>query len=124
MQPKELADFRETLPVDRAWSASVGDGSEFLRLGLAPAGLGEEDGLGASEDRCPPGHDAVATGGAVPGPGVPGAVLGPVGSGQVGREEGTHPAVEMATVVVPFVGSGSGSAVFKTGTFTGRSASA
>lgn len=41
LQPKELADFRQTLPVDRIWSASVGDGSEFLRLALAPAGLGD-----------------------------------------------------------------------------------
>lgn len=41
LQPKALADVRQTLPVDRAWSAGVGDGSEFLRLALAPAGLGD-----------------------------------------------------------------------------------
>lgn len=41
LAPKELADFRETLPLERAWSASVGKGSEFLRLALAPAGLGD-----------------------------------------------------------------------------------
>jgi outer membrane protein assembly factor BamB len=41
LQPKELSEVRETLPVDRLWSASVGDGSEFLRLALAPAGLGD-----------------------------------------------------------------------------------
>lgn len=41
LEPKALEDFRETLPLDRIWSAGVGDGTEFLRLALSPAGLGE-----------------------------------------------------------------------------------
>ena len=41
LEPKELVDIRETLPVDRIWSAKVGGGTEFLRLALDPAGLGD-----------------------------------------------------------------------------------
>lgn len=38
LPPKELLKFKQTLPVKKAWSAKVGGGSEFLRLGLMPAG--------------------------------------------------------------------------------------
>lgn len=38
LPPKELLKFTQTLPVKKAWSAKVGGGSEFLRLGLMPAG--------------------------------------------------------------------------------------
>ena len=38
LPPKELLKFQQTLPVKKAWSAKVGGGSEFLRLGLMPAG--------------------------------------------------------------------------------------
>ena len=41
LQPKPLQELKATLPVERAWSANVGGGSEFLRLALAPAGDGE-----------------------------------------------------------------------------------
>lgn len=41
LEPKKLLDFRQTLPVDRVWSVGVGDGSEFLRLALSPAGSGD-----------------------------------------------------------------------------------
>jgi outer membrane protein assembly factor BamB len=34
--PAKLADFEPTLKIDVAWSASIGDGSEHLRLGLGP----------------------------------------------------------------------------------------
>lgn len=40
LQPAELLDFDETLDVRRVWSSSVGKGTEFLRLALAPAGDG------------------------------------------------------------------------------------
>jgi len=39
--PKELVDFDQTLPVKKLWSADLGGGSEFLRLGLMPAGDGK-----------------------------------------------------------------------------------
>lgn len=38
LQPKPLTDFAATLPVERAWSADLGSGSELLRVALAPAG--------------------------------------------------------------------------------------
>ncbi len=38
--PTELLDFEETLDVRRVWSAKVGDGTEFLRIALSPAGDG------------------------------------------------------------------------------------
>jgi outer membrane protein assembly factor BamB len=41
LQPQELVDFKATLPVDRAWSAKLGKGSELLRLALSPAGDAE-----------------------------------------------------------------------------------
>ncbi len=41
LQPKPLVDFKQTLPIERAWTAKVGGGSEFLRLALAPAGTPE-----------------------------------------------------------------------------------
>jgi outer membrane protein assembly factor BamB len=41
LEPQKLRDIRQTLPVKRAWSAKLGDGSEFLRLALSPAGDGE-----------------------------------------------------------------------------------
>jgi outer membrane protein assembly factor BamB len=34
--PARLADIEPTLKIDVAWSASIGDGTEFLRLGLSP----------------------------------------------------------------------------------------
>ncbi|MGI9204146.1 MAG: outer membrane protein assembly factor BamB [Woeseiaceae bacterium] len=40
LTPAELLDFEETLDVRRIWSDKVGKGSEFLRIGLAPAGDG------------------------------------------------------------------------------------
>ncbi len=39
-EPAELVGFTESLKVRRAWSARVGDESESLRLGLAPASDG------------------------------------------------------------------------------------
>ncbi len=41
LQPKPLTDFKPTVDVERAWSASVGGGSELLRIALAPAGDGQ-----------------------------------------------------------------------------------
>ena len=35
--PAELVKFKSTLNVRKLWSAKVGDGTEFLRLGLTPA---------------------------------------------------------------------------------------
>lgn len=40
LQPAELLEFEETLDVRRIWSQKLGKGSEFLRIGLAPAGDG------------------------------------------------------------------------------------
>jgi outer membrane protein assembly factor BamB len=40
LQPTELLDFEETLDVKRIWSTKVGDGTEFLRIALSPAGDG------------------------------------------------------------------------------------
>lgn len=40
LQPTELLDFDETLEVRQLWSSRVGKGTEFLRLGLTPAGDG------------------------------------------------------------------------------------
>ena len=39
-EPAELVDFDSTVSVRRLWSQKVGGGSEFLRLGLAPASDG------------------------------------------------------------------------------------
>jgi outer membrane protein assembly factor BamB len=39
--PAELVDFKETLTVQRVWSASLGGGDEVMRGGLAPAAEGE-----------------------------------------------------------------------------------
>jgi outer membrane protein assembly factor BamB len=41
LEPMELVDFEETLDVHRAWSGSVGKGTEALRIALSPAGDGE-----------------------------------------------------------------------------------
>ncbi len=49
LEPQELRDFQQTLPVERAWSTKLGDGSEFLRLALSPAG-NEERIYAASQD--------------------------------------------------------------------------
>lgn len=49
LQPKPLTDIEETLPVERAWTAKLGGGSEFLRIALAPAG-GPERVFAASRD--------------------------------------------------------------------------
>jgi outer membrane protein assembly factor BamB len=40
LQPTELLEFEQTLPVKRLWSADLGDGTEFLRIALSPAGDG------------------------------------------------------------------------------------
>jgi outer membrane protein assembly factor BamB len=40
LQPTELLKFKETLDVKRVWSTKVGDGTEFLRIALSPAGDG------------------------------------------------------------------------------------
>ncbi len=40
LQPTELLDFEETLPVRRLWTTRVGKGSEYLRLSLTPVGDG------------------------------------------------------------------------------------
>ena len=38
LPPKELIDFKETLPIKKIWSTKLGKGSEFLRISLSPAG--------------------------------------------------------------------------------------
>jgi len=38
--PAELVKFKSTLRIKKAWRASVGDGTEYLRLALAPASDG------------------------------------------------------------------------------------
>jgi len=38
--PAELLEFEQTLDVRRVWSENIGDGTEFLRIGLSPAGDG------------------------------------------------------------------------------------
>jgi outer membrane protein assembly factor BamB len=38
--PTKLLDFDQTLEIKKIWSSKVGDGSEFLRLSLKPAGDG------------------------------------------------------------------------------------
>jgi outer membrane protein assembly factor BamB len=40
LQPTELLKFKQTLEVKRLWSTKVGDGTEFLRIALSPAGDG------------------------------------------------------------------------------------
>lgn len=40
LPPAELLKFEQTLKVRKKWSAKVGKGTEFLRLGLQPAGDG------------------------------------------------------------------------------------
>ena len=40
LQPTELLEFEQTLEVDRLWSTKVGDGTEFRRIALQPAGDG------------------------------------------------------------------------------------
>ncbi|MDH3304835.1 MAG: outer membrane protein assembly factor BamB [Gammaproteobacteria bacterium] len=40
LEPKELADVRQSLKIKRLWSAKVGGKSEFLRVALQPAGDG------------------------------------------------------------------------------------
>jgi outer membrane protein assembly factor BamB len=41
LQPLELVEIEETLDVRRVWSEKIGGGSEFLRVGLSPAGDGQ-----------------------------------------------------------------------------------
>jgi len=38
--PAELLEFEQSLDVRRSWSANLGAGTEFLRIGLSPAGDG------------------------------------------------------------------------------------
>ena len=40
LEPTELLDFDQTMDIQKIWSGKVGDGSEFLRLALNPAGDG------------------------------------------------------------------------------------
>ena len=40
LQPTELLKFKQTLDVKKLWSTKVGDGTEFLRIALSPAGDG------------------------------------------------------------------------------------
>ncbi len=40
LQPTKLLKFEQTLDVRRLWSAKLGDGTEFLRIALSPAGDG------------------------------------------------------------------------------------
>lgn len=40
LEPAELLEFEESLDVRRLWSEKVGDGTEFLRIALSPAGDG------------------------------------------------------------------------------------
>ncbi len=40
LQPTELLKFKQTLEVKRLWSTKLGDGTEFLRIALSPAGDG------------------------------------------------------------------------------------
>jgi len=40
LEPVELIEFEESLDVRRVWSEKLGDGTEFLRIGLSPAGDG------------------------------------------------------------------------------------
>jgi outer membrane protein assembly factor BamB len=40
LEPSELLDFEQQLDVRRLWSEKVGKGTEFLRVGLSPAGDG------------------------------------------------------------------------------------
>lgn len=40
LEPVELLEFEESLDVRRLWSEKLGDGTEFLRIGLSPAGDG------------------------------------------------------------------------------------
>ncbi len=40
LQPTELLKFKQTLEVKHLWSTKLGDGTEFLRIALSPAGDG------------------------------------------------------------------------------------
>jgi len=40
LQPAELLEFEQTLDVRKLWSEKVGEGTEFLRIALSPAGDG------------------------------------------------------------------------------------
>lgn len=40
LQPSELLEFEPSLDIRRLWTAKVGAGTEFLRIGLSPAGDG------------------------------------------------------------------------------------
>lgn len=40
LEPTELLKFKQTLDVRRLWSTKLGDGTEFLRIALSPAGDG------------------------------------------------------------------------------------
>ena len=40
LEPAELLEFQQTLDVRRLWSADLGAGTEFLRIGLSPDGDG------------------------------------------------------------------------------------
>ena len=37
LEPRELVEFQQTLPVERRWNAKLGGGSELLRLALSPS---------------------------------------------------------------------------------------
>ena len=59
LEPRELVEFRPTLPVKRAWNAKLGGGSELLRLALSPAG-NEERVYAASRDGTVSAFDAAS----------------------------------------------------------------
>ncbi len=40
LEPAELLEFKSSLDVRRVWSSDLGKGTEFLRIGLSPAGDG------------------------------------------------------------------------------------
>jgi outer membrane protein assembly factor BamB len=55
--PAKLADIEPTLRIDAAWSAGIGDGTEFLRLGLSPDSDGSRV-FAASHDGVVAAYDA------------------------------------------------------------------
>ena len=40
LEPLELVDIEETLDVREVWSEKLGEGTEFMRIGLSPSGDG------------------------------------------------------------------------------------
>ena len=67
LEPAELIKFKPTIEIKRLWKADLGDGAEFLRLALRPAGVFFFDlGFGATDDPLLPfGFQDVHSSGAV-----------------------------------------------------------